>query len=348
MRVLRQELGKSREDLSPLYLLIGAEKYFIELFSQKFHGIVLEEETKSFNSIKIYDDQEDALEALQTAVQTVPMLGGPRVISLYSKTLLVGKNKKLAEYLQNIVTVLPSNVYLLIIAGKNYDKRLKIYKFLKNNAKIIESNPLTGIDLYNWIRNKVNQAGKKISGEAVLLLEHIFSNHLHNIENELDKVFLFIGKKDTINLQDLQACISRDYVLSDKAIFQWVDFISKGQVDRALLFFHEIAKEGDKDVYLFSMLYRQIRLLALTWELKNKGMVAPAIAKRLKEHPYPIKKLAAISDRFNYQELTFLWQELHQINWRVLQGEADWKLSIEIFFHKWQSYKKKTPSKNLV
>ncbi len=348
MGALGQELRKGKEDLSSLYLLIGEENYFIEMFSQEFHGIVLEEETKSFNSIKIYDDQEEALESLQTAVRTVPMLGGSRVISLYCKTLLLGKNKKLADYLQDIAPVLPANVYLLIIAGKNFDKRLKIFKFLKNNAKIIESNPLTGMNLHNWIRKKVNQADKKISSEAVLLLEQMFSNHLHNIENELEKIFLFIGERDTIYLKDLQECISKDYVLSDKAIFQWVDFISKGEVDQALLFFHEISKEGDKDVYLFSMLYRQIRLLALTWELRNKGLSAPDIAKRLKEHPYPIKKLLAITNRFNFLELNFLWQELQRINWRVLQGEADWKLAIEMFFHKWQSYKKKTPSKNLV
>lgn len=340
MAALIEEFNKKKEDLSTLYLIIGTEAYSIEKFVKKVQDTVLDTEMVDFNTLKLYEEEEGVLKRLEGALNTMPMLGGQRLVLFYVQDLLRGKGKKeTGERFLSLLEKRSPSTYLLIIT-EEVDKRIRVYKQLKSQGRVLEAQPLQGRELHKWLHSLARKNGKKLDVEGIEYLEYAFLNQLHYLENELNKVFLYVGEKETITLQDIKAVIAQDRVLHEKIIFDWVDTVSQGQVQQALELMGEMLQGGTNIQFLLTMLTRQIRLLALVWELQNQGYSQKRAATILGEHPYPVKKCYGFARRFSYDELEFLWQEVYAVSLRALQGKMDWRPSIELFLLKWQEYRK--------
>lgn len=339
------ELKKKKEDLAHIYLLGGDNSYLIEKFILLFVEKIVPPEKRAFNWVKIDEDEENGWEKLFNSARTVSLLGGEKVIQFNSKKFLKGKESAREEKFFNLLDNFPKGVYLLVNAGEDIDKRTRAFKQLKKKATFLEIQSLKGQNLHSWIKNQVEKRGKIIDREALLFLEYAFHNRLYVIENELQKVFLFMGEEKKITRSLLEEIISIDRVLHEKFVFEWVDAISNQESRKALEMLGEMLRQGISPVYLFTMLARQIRLLALCWELKRKGFSHQKAAKRLGEHPFPIQKCYGFTDGFSYQELAFLWQEVFAVSERITGGQMDWQPSLEMFLFRWKDFKKrKTPS----
>jgi len=325
------ELEKEPKKLAPIYLLGGDNDYLIEKFSRELVQKIVPAEKRSFNWIRIDENEEQALFNLQNAARTVSLLGGEKVIEFRPRGLLRGKASTQEEKFLKIIDSWPRGAYLIITAGGEIDKRTRVFKQIKKKARFLETRPLQGRELYAWIKKQVEARGKTIDQEALLFLEHAFHNHLYVIENELEKVFLFMDQEKNITRPLLEQIISMDRVLHDKFVFEWVDVISQKNTQRALEMLGEMLRQGINPAYLFIMLARQIRLLALCWELKKLGYSATKAAQHLGEHPFPIKKIYKVCDAFTYQELFFLWQEINEVGERTIRGEMEWQPSLEHF-----------------
>lgn len=337
---------KTKTDLAPapIYVLLGTDEYIIEEFKEEVHNWLLAKENQSFNSVKIYEDSEGAFEALKEALLTRSMFQEKRLVTFYCQQLLKGKNEKIENFLLDNLDKWPEDIHLLIIAGENFDRRYKVFKELDKKALVLQTQPLRGRQLEKWIEEKVFARGKKIQREAVSYLEYAFTDQLHALENELEKIVLFIGERETITQTDLQACLSSDQILADDAIFKWTDLISQKKIGQALELLYELLKNNNNEYFLNIMLIRQIRLMALVWELKKKGYKPGDAAKKIGQHPFPIQKLYPLVDRLRYEELLELWQGLLSISTRVMEDGIDWLLSMEFYLLRWQSKMKKTPS----
>jgi len=339
-----EELEKDPEKLAPIYLLVGENSYFLEQFSQRFVQKILPDSAQNLNLIKIEEKEENALSKLQTAAKTISMLGGEKVIEFKVVDLLKGKtSEEKTEKFLEILKNWPRGSYLLLQAEDRVDRRIKTYKKVKSLARIIEGKDLRGKNLHNWIREKAEKEGKKIQQDAILFLEYAFQNQLYILENELKKIFLYTEDEKIITRSQVEKIISRDRVLGDKIIFQWTDAISKRDIPRALEMMGEMLKQGIRDVYMFLMLARQIRLMALSWEFKKKGVPPAKAAKEMGlNHPFPVEKCYSFVDKFSFQELSFLWQEIYEVSRRVIEDSVGWQESMEIFIFKWKNYSQRT------
>jgi DNA polymerase-3 subunit delta len=64
-----------------------------------------------------------------------------------------------------------------------------------------------------WIGKHVEKLGKKISPDACVLLQSHVGRSLREIRNEIDKLFIFVGEKKTIESDDVNHVVgvSREY-----------------------------------------------------------------------------------------------------------------------------------------
>ncbi len=338
---LEKELKKEKDNLSPIYLVGGDNPYLIEKFVEGMVRKIVPEEKRSFNWVKIDEDEENALEKLQTSIRTVSMLGGEKVVQFRPRRLFRGKDSNREERFLNILNQIPRGTYLILTAGEDIDKRTRVFKQSKKKVRFLESHSLKGRNLHAWINQQVKKRGKVIDREALFFLEHAFYNKLYVIENELEKVFLFMGDQKKITRPLLEEIISTDRVLHDKFIFEWLDAISKQEVHRALEMLGEMLSQGTKPVYIFTMLARQVRLLALCWELKKKGFSQQEAIKKLGEKPYPVQLGYRFAGKFSFAELFFLWQEVFQVSERIVRGQMEWQPSLEMFLFRWKDYNKR-------
>ena len=238
-----------------------------------------------------------ALARLREALQTLPFFGAGKVIWLRNCTFLGDERAAsaavtgaLAELADELKSFKWENVRLLISAGK-VDKRKSFFKTLD---KIGTVEIFTGLsaDDKDWVeraevaaRTAVRDRKKNISAEALAELVNCVGPHTRQLENEIEKVCVFVGARQNIEPGDVTAVCTRG---KTARAFALADALGDRDLPRVLKRLDEelweIRAKVDRDKSEIGLLYgliSKVRAMLLLKEMMREGWV-----KETPNHPY--------------------------------------------------------------
>ena len=163
------------------------------------------------------------LARLREALQTLPFFGSAKVVWLQNCNFLgderAASSQAVTETLAEVAAELKEfswqNVRLLISAGK-VDKRKVFYKTLDKLGKVEN---LTGWSVDDrdwaqqaeaWARKAINSRAKGISDEGLAELISRVGPNSRQLDNEIEKLTLYVGNRGQINLEDVNAICTRN------------------------------------------------------------------------------------------------------------------------------------------
>ncbi|MGM0370228.1 MAG: DNA polymerase III subunit delta [Bacillota bacterium] len=322
-----QVLKKDIQDLDSLYLLHGTDDYQMKQFIAKFSEQFCPEEFKDFN-LDTLTENDNSMSQLFNSIETLPFLTEKRIVIFHAYDLLA-KKTSLDDKLLDFISDLPTNTILLIVSHKKTDKRLKLYKKIKKEGTVLEFKALKYKKLDDWIKKQVHKKGYKIDKRAIKLLEKAFNNNLEQLKNELEKIIIFSDEADIITKSEVEEIISKDWLVKENIIFDFVDEIGRNNVSEALNLLEDILTEGTSPKQILGMVARQIRLMLQTKLLSEEGLTVKQIAKRLKQHPYPIEKCLKQSKNFTVNGLEKGLEKLLEADYKLVTGSND-RLELEL------------------
>ena len=330
MAVIDKILKKQKDNLKPVYLIYGSEKYLLEKFLDKFLDEFVTEEIRGFNLTFLEDDEAEFVQNLKSKVNTLPVMSEKRYIVARCNNYFTSKSSQDKDLLK-LINNFPDTTILLIIVEGKIDKRIKINKNIKKIGKIAELQPPKYNDLDRWIKEKFSAYDKKVGKKAVALLEDMFNNNLQRLENEIKKIVTYNIDRDLIRYENIREVISRDRLLEDNIIFSLTDALSEKKKKKAVKILNEMINAGDSPMMILAMIVRQLRLLLQVKVLKKKGKNYKRIAKILKQHPYPIKKCYSQGDNFTEKELEKLMERFLEANHDIVTGKyKNKKMALEM------------------
>ena len=97
--------------------------------------------------------------------------------------------------------------------------------------KVIEYPRLKGKALVSWIKKRMEEKGKTLSEDAANYLVEVVGDHLQDLDNTLETIFLSTGDKRMIGLSDIEGILS-DIKVS--TIFELTDAIGQQNLEKAL------------------------------------------------------------------------------------------------------------------
>ena len=234
-----------------------------------------------------------ALARLREALQTLPFFGTGKVIWLRDCNFLgeerVASTQAVTESLADLAEELKafawsrhSGIRLLISAGK-VDKR-KI--FFKTLDKIGSVENLAGwsVDDRDWTdraelaaRTAVRERKKEISEEAVAELVTRVGPHPRQLDNEIEKLCLFTGNRDRIEMDDVNAVCVRN---KQARAFALGDALGDRDLPRLLRRLDEELWEVKFDsqkseIGLLYGLIAKVRAILLLKEMFREGWIKP-------------------------------------------------------------------------
>ena len=234
-----------------------------------------------------------AIVRLREALQTLPFFGTGKVIWLRDCNFLVEERvastqavteslADLAEELKAFAWSRHSGIRLLISAGK-VDKR-KI--FFKTLDKIGSVENLAGwsVDDRDWTdraelaaRTAVRERKKEISEEAVAELVTRVGPHPRQLDNEIEKLCLFTGNRDRIEMDDVNAVCVRN---KQARAFALGDALGDRDLPRLLRRLDEELWEVKFDsqkseIGLLYGLIAKVRAILLLKEMFREGWIKP-------------------------------------------------------------------------
>lgn len=319
-------------DFAPVYLMYGAEPFFIEETIQLLLKNAISDEDKEFN-IATYDAEEVVIEqAIEEAI-TPPFFGDRKVVIIQSASFLTGQKLKLEQNAKELEKYInsPSPFTILIVVApyEKLDERKKITKLLKQQS-VVESQVLDNNGIHKWIKERSTQIGTSIEKDAINKLVELVGVNASILSNELEKLSIYVGE-GAITSENVITLVPKTI---EQNIFALVENVVNRNTKLALEILHELLHRQEEPIKILGLLSSQFRLLYQVKEYTGIGYTGPQIAQRIGVHPYRVKLASGQVRNFQLEELHEIMNELAQADQSMKSSGLDKKLILEFFIMK--------------
>ena len=300
---------KSR-DIGSAYVFVGEDTFAMENMFSMVRKEFVPPESEEFNLELLHADSDSVTAAeIITAAETVPFLGGMRVIWVkYVHELPSSELDILGAYLEKLANA-PREDLLLVLLFSELDKRTKFAKSVAKLNLVVEFTLGEIKSISDYIFSKYN---KQISRSGEAFLEKLTGGNSLSLRNEIEKVCMYVGDKEQITEDDVMN------ICSDTAKRnEWLlsDLILQGNFPGLLKLLGDIRREGIDDMYQYTIISMAIcklptaraalrdgTLYRRKWEF-FRGQNLKPVENHLRA--LSEKQLALLLSRLMYMEIGF-------------------------------------------
>ena len=178
-------------EVKPVYLLMGAEDYYIDKLSDFLTETLLKPEERDFNLDIVYGLETTADKVVELA-RAYPMMADRRVV-LVREAQAMRSLDALEAYLQHLT---PTTVLILCYKHGTLDKRKAVTKLIEQNGVVYESKRLYDSQLPQFITQYFSRKKVKIETQAVQMLAGHVGADLCRLSAEMDKLLLSLSENE--------------------------------------------------------------------------------------------------------------------------------------------------------
>ena len=264
-----------------------------------------------------------------------------------------------ARYMEAFAKGVPPN-NVLLLSAESVDKRKQFFKFIKEEGVVVDCSVDSGISaaaqkgqkevLEEMVAKALATMQKKIQPRALSRLIERVGFHPVAVVMEAEKLGLYVGDRDTITVEDLEAMVGRT---REDALFELTDAFGKRQGARTLVLLHRLQENGMHGLQILATMRNYLRKLLIFKSLQlqaepvyRSGMSAgqfqkeylPAVKKReewtdlLKGHPYALYMSFSKAAEFSCSVLKEWLQLLLQAEFRLKGSPLAADLVLEELF----------------
>lgn len=298
----------------PFYWLEGEEEYFIDkVMDYAEHNILNETET-GFN-LTVFYGKDAAWPDVINACRRYPMFSERQVV-LLKEAQQMKDIEKLESYVEN---PLGSTILVVSYKDKKIDGRTKFAKLLKERGVLLSTKKIYENQLPQWTEEIVNNHGYEISRKAIMLLVDHIGNDLSRIENEIEKILVNLGKRKTINEDDIEQFIG---ISKEFNVFEFQNALAAKDLSnciRIVQYFEDNPKAAPIQLILPS-LYSFFSKLYMIHGLNSRD--EKTVAASLGINPFFVKDYLKAVNAYSFPEVEKAILLLHHYNLRSV-GVAD-------------------------
>jgi len=322
-------MTRQKAEIYPVYFIYGPENYLID---EEIEGLLvktLSGKERGLNLHLFSGEERSGKEIVQTA-QTIPMFSRYRFVLVSEADHI--KEEEMEELFRYIQKPSPTTCFVLCAQTLGLWKKYRTE--IEKVGKVMECTRLKGRNLVSWLKNRMTERGKKLSEEAADYFVEVVGDHLHDLDNALEKAFLSVGEKRTIELSDVEGIASEVKI---STVFELMDAIGHRDLEKALRILEkamesktvsfkkdeETSKKMDDPVpLLLSMIAKQYRSIWKVKEMASRQQEPAEIAKILGMSPWNVKKLMDQGRHFPESSLRVGILKCHQTDLSIKRGHV--------------------------
>lgn len=262
-----------------------------------------------------------SLAELRQACDAMPFLTESRLVivaDLFSAKPDTAYLRELADYLPR----LPESTRLIFMESAALPQNHRLVKLAEQEESgyVKQFDLPAGGALDRWVRQRVEEKNGRISSHAAHVLAANVGSNLGILENEIEKLVLFKGAGEPIEVADVGRLSP---YAAEASIFDLVDALGSRNGNKAAVLLQQKLSQGTDPFYLFAMFVRQFRLLIQVRELADDRQRPPAISKALSLHSFVAGKLFQQAQHFTLPQLEQIYRHLLDIDVGVKIGRND-------------------------
>lgn len=320
----RAQLDRSIHDgkLSPLYLLLGPERYLRDLAARAITDAALAGTLlREFNEISFSLLSDDPHSAIAAAEQ-LPMMSDRRVVRIrdFGK-LREAQEETLISYIGN-----PAPSTVVIFIADELDKRKKATKSLLEKCTVVDFSALKDGEAKDWVKTRLRELKTTADDHVINEIVRLVGTDVQTLFMELDK--LASGAADTGRITPalVEELIGRSRELAN---WELTDQLIAGNRKSALETLHRLLEDRVEPLMLLGLIGSNYRRLALGKQLLVNGGESEVF-----KHVYmqPFKRDAYISTlkRADAAKLSHGIQLIADVDVAIKTSQATARLQMEL------------------
>lgn len=290
MKILSREDLRNRlkrREISPVYLLFGAETYLRDLAAKTIADFVFgNDSVRQFNEDEFSLNQSENLTYALASAEQLPMIASRRVIRIVDVRISASGTKDnlkeddetlLTNYLKN-----PSATSVVIFVADELDKRRKMAKILIENSVAVEFTELDDSNITLWAKDKLTEENVKFDDRALRHLVALVGNDVRRLTNEIDKIVTASLPEKIVSYELVDSLVPNTRELTNFAL---TDQLVAKNKSKALEILKKILDDGAEPLMLLGLIAHNFRRLYMAKDLMRQGVPRTEVVSIMKLHP---------------------------------------------------------------
>lgn len=308
--------------MNNLYLIIGSNQEQINFYL--------------YNILKDIDYLKENKITYDLTTSTLSdILDESSMMSLFSTTkIIIGLNftldklsKNDIEYLTNYLKSPNKDAYIILIANK-IDLRVKESKIFKDNFKVIDTTKTNNQeDAVTYIKDYITNNNHQINSQNLEYLTNKLGTDIYNINNELDKIFIYLGKEKEITKDTIDLLIN-DKI--DDIIYEFTNAILDNDYNKMIKMYQDLTRENIGSDYFIVSIANSFRQSLIIKILTNQYKSREEIAKVIGKKEFYIRKMQERLSNYTETDLTNYLNKLFIIDKNIKTGKSNFDM-LELF-----------------
>lgn len=308
--------------MNNLYLIIGSNQEQINFY---LYNILKDIDYLKENKIT-YDLTTSTLSDILDESSMMSLFSTTKIILGINFTLdKLSKND--IEYLTNYLKSPNKDAYIILIANK-IDLRVKESKIFKDNFKVIDTTKTNNQeDTITYIKDYITNNNHQINSQNLEYLTNKLGIDIYNINNELDKIFTYLGKEKEITKDTIDLLIN-DKI--DDIIYEFTNAILDNDYNKMIKMYQDLTRENIGSDYFIVSIANSFRQSLIIKILTNQYKSREEIAKVIGKKEFYVRKMQERLSNYTETDLTNYLNKLFIIDKNIKTGKSNFDM-LELF-----------------
>lgn len=280
----------NEENIQPVYLVHGPERFFIDELVRRLKEIVLAGPMADFNLHEIKAGEATGAEIV-SRVRQVPMMS--------SKSLVVVENahKWTATDMEALDPYLADPVpeTCLVAIGDRFDARRSFFRRARERGQLFMAEPLREQGIAPFLKSRASVRGVRMSKRATAAIAAAVGPDCAALDDAVERLGLYAGPGREVNEEDVAEVVT---AVRQHSVFELVDAIGNGRTDKALALLEGLLSRREEPIMINAMVARHFRQLLKTRIHLHLGTDQKDLAGLVGAPHFVVKKLVAQARRF--------------------------------------------------
>ncbi|MCF7923827.1 MAG: DNA polymerase III subunit delta [Candidatus Izimaplasma sp.] len=313
------------------FLFYGNDSFLIKEQTKK----IFIQNNIADGSVEVYDSEEEGIHLALSNALTLPFLVDKKGVVIKDASFLTKQGKITPEEIDDLIRFIDMAVKeTILVIQCPYDKldnQSKIVKFLKKHIITKQYNNQEGLNVYDFVKNKLLENNLKIEPFALTQFVNRIHHDLDSINNEVDKLIAFSYDKETINSDMISEITSKDI---DENIFDLVNALLDNNKPKLMEIYHDLKRINTNPIWMLSSITNKFLEMLHTKALLKIGYNQKDLIKYFNTssgRAYYMKKNA---EEVKEELLENYIDALHELDYQIKSGKIDKSLGLELFLLK--------------
>lgn len=301
-----------RGELSPVYVVAGAERYLASELVRALRDAALAGGLAELNEDK-FTAGEVSVDKVIAAARTVPMMATRRFVIVRNADKWEGSDEdkaspldELAEYAKD-----PSPSTCLVVVGEKLDKRRKLVALARKEGFFVECAPLAARELPAFVVREAKARGHAMDEDAAALVAELAGPELAPVVDAVERLSLYVGAERPIDEDAVAACVAR---VRAGDTWQLVDAVGRRDLAASLRLLADVYDPRDRGLPLLGLLAWSVRQLARVQAAMEAGASPDEAARRAGVPPFRVRDVTSRARQIPGQ---------HTLRWLGVLAETD-------------------------